>query len=136
MKEKKIPKFKRQKSVLCNLNPSCTKYDLLYINHEDIQKIPGDFKITDLFELFEFFKKKKTHIFINLYKNESSEDENQEESEEKIAEQQKAEEEKRLKKAAEEAAAKAAEEAAAAQAPAEEAPSEAPAAPAEESAAE
>ena len=95
MKEKKIPKFKRQKSVLCNLNPSCTKYDLLYINHEDIQKIPGEFKITDLFELFEFFKKKKTHIFINFYKNELSEDENQEESEEKIAEQQKAEEEKK-----------------------------------------
>ena len=95
MKEKKIPKFKRQKSVLCNLNPSCTKYDLLYINHEDIQKIPGDFKITDLFELLEFFKKKKTHIFINFYKNESSEDENQEQSEEKMAEHQKVEEDKK-----------------------------------------
>ena len=95
MKEKKIPKFKRQKSVLCNLNPSCTKYDLIYINHEDIQKIPGDFKITDLFELLEFYKKKKTNIFINFYKNESNEDENEEESEEKIAAQQKAEEEKK-----------------------------------------
>ena len=94
MKEKKIPKFKRQKSVLCNLNPSCTKYDLIYINHEDIQKIPGDFKITDLFELLEFYKKKKSNIFINFYKNESIEDE-QEESEEKMAEQQKAEEEKK-----------------------------------------
>ncbi len=107
MKEKKIPKFKRQKSVLCNLNPSMTKYDLAYFNHEDLQKIPGDFKIKDLYELLEFFKKKKTNIFINFYQNESPEEEGKENKEEgkkaedeekKKAEEQKKKEEERKKK--------------------------------------
>ena len=69
MKEKKIPKFRR-KNVLCNLNPSCTKYDLIYLNYEEISNIPGTFKIPYLIELLEHFKKKKSTIFINFYKNE------------------------------------------------------------------
>ena len=93
MKEKKIPKFRRQKSVLCNLSPSCTKYNLIYLNHEDIAKIPGDFKIRDLLELLVFFKKKKSNIFINFYKNEPSKEE-KEKQEAKKAEEAKKEEDK------------------------------------------
>ena len=120
MKEKKIPKFKRQKSVLCNLKPSMTRYDMLFFNHDDLEKIPGDFKIKDLYELLEFFKKKKTNIFINYYKNESPDEENKEnESKEgnkkeepktpEEEEKRKAEEEKK-KKAEEEKKQKAEEE--------------------------
>lgn len=66
MKEKKIPKFKRQKSVLCNLKPSMTRYDMVFFNHDDLEKIPGDFKIKDLYELLEFFKKKKNKYIYQL----------------------------------------------------------------------
>ena len=114
MKEKKIPKFKRQKSVLCNLKPSMTKYDLFFFNHDDIKKIPGDFKMKDLYELLEFFKKKKTNIFINYYQNESPEEENKEnESKEKEGnkkEEPKSPEEEEKKKAEEEKKKKAEEE--------------------------
>ena len=44
-----------------------TIYDMVFFNHDDLEKIPGDFKIKDLYELLEFFKKKKTNIFINFY---------------------------------------------------------------------
>ena len=94
MKEKKIPKFKR-KNVLCNLNPSCTKYDLIYINYEEISKMPGDFNIKYLIELLEHFKKKKSNIFINFYKNEPSEEEKAKEEEKKKEETKKEEEKKK-----------------------------------------
>ena len=112
MKEKKIPKFKRQKSVLCNLKPSMTKYDLIYFNHEDLQKIPGDFKIKDLYELLEFFKKKKTNIFINFFGNESSDEEGNEKDskEENKKEEVKKPEDEEKKKAEEEKKKKAEEE--------------------------
>ena len=97
MKEKKIPKFKRQKSVLCNLSPSCTKYNLIYLNHEDIGKIPGDFKMRDLLELLDFFKKKKSTIFINFYKNEPSKQEKEKKESQKKEETQKEEEKKKEK---------------------------------------
>ena len=95
MKEKKIPKFKR-KNILCNLVPSCTKYDLIYLNYEEISKIPGDFKIKYLIELLEHFKRKKSNIFINFYKDEiyKSEDDKKKEKETKEKEIKKAEEKK------------------------------------------
>ena len=68
MKEKKIPKFKRSTSVLINLNPKFTKYEIFYINYVDIKKIPGDFKMRDLLELIKFFKNKGTTLFVNFYK--------------------------------------------------------------------
>ena len=68
MKDKKIPKFKRSTSILVNLNPSCAKYDMAYINYVDIKKIPGDFKMRDLLELLKFFKNKGTILFVNFYK--------------------------------------------------------------------
>ena len=68
MKEKKIPKFKRASSVLVNLNPTFSKHDLVYINYVDIKKIPGDFKMKDLFELIRFFKNKGSTLFVNFYK--------------------------------------------------------------------
>ena len=102
MKEKKIPKFRRKNSVLCNLSPSCTKYDLIYINHEDIEKIPGDFKIGDLLELLLFFKKKKSNIFINFYKNEKEEEEPKDEEEKKKMEEEKQKKKEEKKKEEEE----------------------------------
>ena len=95
MKEKKIPKFKR-KNILCNLEPSCTRYDLIYINYEEISNIPGYFKINYLIELLEHFKKKKSNIFINFYKNEEykSEEDKKKEKEEKEKEAKKAEDKK------------------------------------------
>ena len=97
MKEKKIPKFKR-KNILCNLNPSMTKYDLIFLNFEELNNMPGDFKIKYLIELLEHFKKKKSTIFINFYKNEPSEEEKNKEEEKKKAEEKK-EEEKRNEEA-------------------------------------
>ena len=74
MKLKKIPKFKRSKSVLCKLDPASTKYAMVYLNYEDIEKIPGDFKMGDLVELLTHFKKKNSTIFINYYKREMTGD--------------------------------------------------------------
>ncbi len=68
MKDKKIPKFKRGSSVLVNLNPSYSKYDMVYINYSDCKKIPGDFKMRDLLELLKFFKSKGSTLFVNFYK--------------------------------------------------------------------
>ena len=101
MKEKKLPKFKR-KNILCNLNPSCTKYDLIYLNYEDISKIPGDFKMKYLIELLEHFKKKKSTIFINFYKNEPTEEEKTKEEDKQKEEEKKKEETKKEEKKNEE----------------------------------
>ena len=68
MKEKKIPKFKRGSSVLVNLNPTFSRHELIYINYVDIKKIPGDFKMKDLFELIRFLKNKGSILFVNFYK--------------------------------------------------------------------
>jgi len=75
MKQGYIPKFKRKKSVLCNLVPTTGKYEMIYLNSEDFSKIPGNFKMEDMIELLEFFKRKKSKIFINYYKGESGEEE-------------------------------------------------------------
>jgi len=77
MKEKRIPKFKRKDSVLCNLSPLLLKYDLIFLNYEIIKNIPGNFKMKDFIELLFFFKKNKNLIFINFYKNELEENEMQ-----------------------------------------------------------
>ena len=68
MKAKKIPKFKRKNSVLTKLNPSQTKYDMFYISYYDLKDFPGDFKMQDLLELLNFFKKQGTNVFVNFYK--------------------------------------------------------------------
>ena len=82
MKNGYIPKFRRKKSVLCNLCPNSKKYDLTYFNYEDLNKIPGNFKLEDMYELLEFFKKKKSILFINYYKEENNK-ENEENEENK-----------------------------------------------------
>ena len=68
MKEEKIPKFSRNDSVLCNLNPKNKKYSLFYLNYDELKNIPGDFEKRDLIELIYFLKKKGAKIFINYYK--------------------------------------------------------------------
>ena len=98
MKLGHIPKFKRKKSVLCNLCPKSNKYDLIYLNFEDLNKISGNYKPEDMFELLQFFKKKKSTIFINFYQEEKEkEDEKQEEGkkDEGIKDEVKKEEEKK-----------------------------------------
>ena len=94
MKEKKIPKFSRKNSVLCNLSPKRIKYDLIYLNYEMVKEIPGDFQMKDLIELLLFFKKKKFFIFINFYKQEFGENEFEEESKREEAIDRKKEKEK------------------------------------------
>ena len=68
MKERKIPKFRRGSSILVKLNPLFDKYSMAYINYNDVKKVPGDFKLSDLNELLRFFKSKGTLIFVNFYK--------------------------------------------------------------------
>jgi hypothetical protein len=64
-----IPKFSRKECILNKLNPSCEKYDLMYLNLCDLKKMEGDLNEDDLIELIKFFKeKKKTKIFVNFYK--------------------------------------------------------------------
>ena len=79
MIDKRIPKFKRSKSVLCNLDPNSTKYEMVYLNYEDFSKIPGDFKMEDMIEFLTFLKKKNSSIFINFYKKEKCDPPPQEE---------------------------------------------------------
>ena len=79
MKEKKIPKFRRKNTVLCNLAPMGNKYDLIYLNFNLIKNIPGNFNMKDFIELLSFFKKKKFLIFINFFIEELEEDELEEE---------------------------------------------------------
>ena len=67
-KEQKIPKFSRQYCAFSNMEPLCAKYDLFYINYEDMLNFPGDYKTKDLIELAYFFKKKGCKTFINFYK--------------------------------------------------------------------
>jgi hypothetical protein len=54
-----IPRFKRKKTMLRKLYPSYHRYDLMFINYNEIKNIKGDFEDDDLLELIEFFKKKK-----------------------------------------------------------------------------
>ena len=68
-----IPKFKRKGCMLSNLKPTLAKYDLIYINYNDLQNIKGDFEEEDFIELMKFFKDKKSKIFVNYYKPEKSE---------------------------------------------------------------
>lgn len=68
-----IPKFKRKNCLLSNLFPSSKKYDLMYINFSELNKIGGDIEADDLLELISFLKEKKTIIFGNYYKPDKSE---------------------------------------------------------------
>ena len=61
-----IPKFRRR-NMLCNMYPLFNKYDMLYFNFEDLNKISKNFKIEYMLELIDFFKKKKSIIFVNYY---------------------------------------------------------------------
>lgn len=69
-----IPKFSRKECILNKLNPSCEKYDLMYLNLCDLKNMEGDINEDDLIELMKFLKeKKKTKIFVNFYKPNKSE---------------------------------------------------------------
>ena len=69
-----IPKFSRKECILNKLNPSCEKYDLMYLNLCDLKKMEGDINDDDLIELLKFLReKKKTKIYTNFYKPNTSE---------------------------------------------------------------
>ncbi len=72
MKKGLIPYFKNKECIFRKLNPSCQKYDLMYINYNDLKNIDGGFEEEDFIELVNFFKKKKTKIFINYYTSSKS----------------------------------------------------------------
>ena len=73
MKKGLIPNFKNKECIFRKLNPSCQKYDLMYIIYKDLKNIEGGFEEDDFIELVKFFKKKKTKIFVNYYKPSKSE---------------------------------------------------------------
>lgn len=95
-----IPKFSRKESILTKLNPTCQKYDLMYLNLCDLNKLEGDLKEEDLLELMKFLKeKKKTKIFVNFYRSNKSSfveppDDNNDDFEEEGEIEEKEEEEK------------------------------------------
>ena len=66
MEKNLIPKFKTW-NILCNMNPIFTKYDMLYFNYDDLNKISKNFNIEYTLELIHFLKKKKCIIFVNYY---------------------------------------------------------------------
>ena len=70
------PKLKRSESIFCNMIPYFDKYNVIFINYSDIKNIPGDFVIEDLFDLFEFYYKKGSYIFINFYEVGNNDDSN------------------------------------------------------------
>ena len=57
MEKNLIPKFKKR-NILCNMNPKFEKYDMLYFNYEDLNKISINFNIEFALELIDFLKKK------------------------------------------------------------------------------
>ena len=68
IKQEKFPKLSRQNSVLNNFVPLNEKYDIIYVNYNDIKNIPGNFELNDLLEFLEFFKNKGSIIFTNFIK--------------------------------------------------------------------
>ena len=69
MEKNLIPKF-RKRNILCNMYPMFDRYNMIFINFEDLNKISKNFKYEYALELIDFFKRKKSLIFINYYKQE------------------------------------------------------------------
>ena len=67
LKESKKLIIKRKESVLNKIIPSLKKYELIYINYNEIEKIPGDFQLDDLYDLLTLFRNKGSTIFFNFY---------------------------------------------------------------------
>ena len=66
---KNKPTFSRDYSFFINMNPQNSKYNLFYLNYQDLYDVENFQKI-DLVELIYFLKKRGVKIFINFYKNE------------------------------------------------------------------
>ena len=84
-KENNIPDFSRKEGALAKIRPENSKYSLFYLNYEDLEKIPGDFKNIDLIELMHFLRKRGAKVFINFYKNEYDETQDEREPDKSIA---------------------------------------------------
>ena len=66
MKKNLIPKYRRR-NILCNMYPMFDRYNMLFFNFDELNNISKNFKIEYTLELIDFFKKKKSIIFINYY---------------------------------------------------------------------
>ena len=67
-KEKNKPDFKRNESFFKRIEPLNTKYNLFYLNYQDLEKFAINFQKIDLIELIYFLRKRGTKIFINFFK--------------------------------------------------------------------
>jgi len=70
--------IKRSESILFNIEPSINQYNLVFLNYSDIEKIPGDFQMNDLILLLNFFQKNGSNIFVNFFKQEKDNEEDNE----------------------------------------------------------
>jgi len=69
-KEKNIPNFSRRDSFFGKMRPENSKYNLFYLNYEDLNEFPDNYQEMDLIELLYFLKKRGSKIFINFCEKE------------------------------------------------------------------
>ena len=77
-KESNKPKFSRYDCFFSNMNPENSKYNLFYLNYEELKEFSSNFELIDLIELIYFLRKRGAKIFINFYKKEKQKDEEEE----------------------------------------------------------
>ena len=73
--EKNKPTFSRSNSFFKNMNPENSKYNLFYLNYQELEDFPNSFEKIDLIELIYFLRKRGAKIFINFYEKEEFEEE-------------------------------------------------------------
>ena len=73
--EKNKPTFSRSNSFFKNMNPENSKYNLFYLNYQELEDFSNSFEKIDLIELIYFLRKRGAKIFINFYEKEEFEEE-------------------------------------------------------------
>ena len=69
-KEKNFPNFSRSDSFFGKMRPENSKYNLFYLNYEDLNEFPDNYQEMDLIELLYYLKKRGSKIFINFCEKE------------------------------------------------------------------
>ena len=77
------PIFSRKDSFFSKMNPENSKYNLFYLDYEELIEFSENFDIIDLVELIYFLKKRGAKIFLNFYKKEKQQLEGENEEKEK-----------------------------------------------------
>ena len=72
-KEKNKPVFSSSDNFFLNISPDNNKYNLFYLNYEDLNEF--NIQEKDLIELIYFLKKRGAKIFINFYEEEKEQEE-------------------------------------------------------------